>query len=1089
MHVRRPALSGGQPRRLLLPVLLLFAVAESAAAGVGPIPQWIWADAYQRRNDVAYFRRTFELPEGIRKAELRGLADRRMTVFLNGRQVADMTGFREWSVSDVVKHLRPGRNVIAIEGRAESGVGAVLASLRCEDAGGVATTLTTDHTWLATREEIPGWRQLDAGVSGWSDAVSLGLVGSQPWEDPAGDEGDYYQWMQARGTGTASDAAAVRVAPGFHVELLRSSQPGEGSWVSLAFDPKGRLIVGREGKGLLRMTLPARTDKPPAAPGAESPPLTKGGQGGFRATTDVNRGIDPPNPPFARGGEINVEVINDTLEECRGLLFAFGSLYANANNSKALYRLTDSDGDDKFEKVELLHATGGGVGHGRNGLVLGPDNHIYLIHGNDVRLPDNFETADSPVRNYAVDRLEKNHWDRYLFDFQATLPAGHVIRTDRDGKLWELIACGMRNPYGIAFNEDGEMFTFDADNEGDLGLPWYRPTRINHLVSGADFGWRQGSGNRPDWYPDSWPSNLDIGKSSPTGIKFGTRSSFPVRYRRALFILDWSYGRILAIHLTPHGASYRATAENFLEGRPLNVTDLEFGPDGAMYFVTGGRGTQSGLYRVTAEVRGGANREQTAPPLTKGGQGGLQATGEVNRGIDPPSPPLARGGEVEQHAAAARKTRRQLERFHREPNPDAASIAWRHLSSSDPWLRHAARIAIERNPEASRGVNVSPTQPRQGLTLSMALARTGEPSDRWAVMAFLRAFPLRSLDVEQQILALRVWQLSCIRLGVPTAGELAAMVSEVETIYPTGIVPVDRLAGELLAFAKAPSLPARTIPLLAQARSQEESIAYLFLLRNVTNGWTTELREKYFDGLRSAAAAEGGRDVTTFLVSTRIEALTAAPESERAALAKRAASVFAVNGVAGVERSEPSDRATPTRPTVREWQLADFANDLDAVAAGRDFERGKRLFTETKCVACHRFNGEGLPVGPDLRAVGRRFGRRDLLETILNPSKVIDNKFRNVTIVTHAGKTITGRAVTGDETSLVVSTDPLKFDEFVRVPLAEIAEQKASPESPMPTALLNSLTREEIFDLLAYLESDGNRKHGSFAAARRGNDE
>jgi putative heme-binding domain-containing protein len=162
----------------------------------------------------------------------------------------------------------------------------------------------------------------------------------------------------------------------------------------------------------------------------------------------------------------------------------------------------------------------------------------------------------------------------------------------------------------------------------------------------------------------------------------------------------------------------------------------------------------------------------------------------------------------------------------------------------------------------------------------------------------------------------------------------------------------------------------------------------------------------------------------------------------------------------------------------------DFANDLDAVGAGRDFERGKRLFTETKCVGCHRFIDEGLPIGPDLRAVGRRFGRRDLLETILNPSKVIDNKFRNTTIVTQAGKTITGRVVTGDETSLVVSTDPLKFDEFVRVPLAEIAEQKASPVSPMPTGLVNSLTREEIFDLLAYLESDGDRKHASFAARR-----
>jgi putative heme-binding domain-containing protein len=975
-------------------------------------------DAYQRRNDVAYFRRTFQLSEGIRKAELRGLADRRMSVFINGLPVTEMRGHHEWSVSDVTKHLRPGWNVMAIAGHAESGVGAVLASLRCEHANGLVTTLTTDHTWRASRDKSPDWMALDMEDARWSDAASLGLVGSQPWSDPVGDEGDYYQWMQAKGAGTASDAAAVRVMPGFRVELLRSSQPGEGSWVSLTFDPRGRLIVGREGKGLLRMTIPPHHPQP----------LSSEGRG---------------------GNEIKVETINDTLEECRGLLFAFGALYANANNSKALYRLTDADGDDKFETVELLHATGGGVGHGRNALARGPDNNIYLIHGNDVRLPDDFATADSPVRNYAVDRLAKNHWDRYLFDFQGTLPAGHVIRTNRDGKLWELVACGMRNPYGIDFDDDGEMFTFDADNEGDTGLPWYRPTRINHIVSGADFGWRQGSGNRPAWYPDSWPSNLDIGKSSPTGIKFGTRSNFPAPYRRAMFILDWSYGRILAVHLDPHGASYRATAENFLEGRPLNVTDLAFGPDGAMYFVTGGRGTQSGLYRVTVEK---------------------DFKSQISNLKQAPNP-------KDQNAAS--RTRRQLERFHRGVAPDAVNAAWPFLVADDVWLRHAARIAIERQPVSTwRQQALDEKRPTAALTALMALARSGDPADRPAIMRRLQAFSLRSLNVEQQVLALRVWQLSCIRLGAPTADELAAMVNELETIYPSDVVPVNRLAGELLAFAKAPSLPARTIPLVAGARSQEESIAYLFLLRNVADGWTAELREKYFDALRSAAASEGGRDVTTFLVSTRIEALTAAPESARAALAKRLAIGV---GVAGIERSEAP---VPVRPVVREWQLPDLADELDAVGRGRDFERGKRLFTETKCVSCHRFTDEGVPVGPDLRAVGRRFGRRDLLETILNPSKVIDSKFRNVTIVTHAGKTITGRAVTGDETSLIVSTDPLAFDQFVRVPLAEIAEQKASTVSPMPTGLVNTLTTEEIFDLLAYLESDGNRKHVSFAPGR-----
>src|SRR5882762_5146930 len=142
-----------------------------------------------------------------------------------------------------------------------------------------------------------------------------------------------------------------------------------------------------------------------------------------------------------------------------------------------------------------------------------------------------------------------------------------------------------------------------------LGMPWYRPTRINHIVSGGDFGFREGTAKWPNWYHDSLPTTLDIGIGSPTGVRFGTGAKFGQKYQKALYAMDWSYGRIVAVHLTPKGSTYTGTFENFVAPRaltepgakkaPLNVTDLEIGPDGAMYFLTGGRGTQSGLYRVS----------------------------------------------------------------------------------------------------------------------------------------------------------------------------------------------------------------------------------------------------------------------------------------------------------------------------------------------------------------------------------------------------------------------------------------------------------------------------------------------------------
>ena len=128
-------------------------------------------------------------------------------------------------------------------------------------------------------------------------------------------EEDYNQWKRALGTNAATAAEHVTALPGFTVELLRSAQAGEGSWVAMAFDPRGRIVVAREDRGLLRLST-ASAD-------------TSSTQSAWR-----------------------VEIINTNLLECRGLLFAYDALYANANNSKGLFRLRDTDGDDQFDEVK-----------------------------------------------------------------------------------------------------------------------------------------------------------------------------------------------------------------------------------------------------------------------------------------------------------------------------------------------------------------------------------------------------------------------------------------------------------------------------------------------------------------------------------------------------------------------------------------------------------------------------------------------------------------------------------------------------------------------------------------------------------------
>ena len=154
-----------------------------------------------------------------------------------------------------------------------------------------------------------------------------------------------------------------------------------------------------------------------------------------------------------------------------------------------------------------------------------------------------------------------------------------------------MVASGLRNCVDIAINREGEMFTYDSDLEFDIGSPWYRPTRVNHVTSASEFGWRTGSAKWPDYFADSNGAVVDLGPGSPTGISFGHHSNFPGAFQDKLFVCDWTFGTIYTIDLEERGSSYTGTKKEFLSGAPLNISAMRFGPDGHMYFLVGGRNT------------------------------------------------------------------------------------------------------------------------------------------------------------------------------------------------------------------------------------------------------------------------------------------------------------------------------------------------------------------------------------------------------------------------------------------------------------------------------------------------------------------
>jgi hypothetical protein len=133
------------------------------------------------------------------------------------------------------------------------------------------------------------------------------------------------------------------------------------------------------------------------------------------------------------------------------------------------------------------------------------------------------------------------------------------------------------------------------------------------------------------------------------------------------------------------------------------------------------------------------------------------------------------------------------------------------------------------------------------------------------------------------------------------------------------------------------------------------------------------------------------------------------------------------------------------------------------------------LFSETGCFRCHRIAGSGGIIGPDLTGVGRRFTEKDLLEAIIEPNRVISDQYRAAIFTLTDGKSITGHIADMQKDRWSVITNMLRPRNYTQINPDKIEQIEPSPISMMPTGLLDTLTREEILDLLSYLRADRDR--------------
>jgi putative heme-binding domain-containing protein len=829
----------------------------------------------------------------------------------------------------------------------------------------------------------------------------------------------------AIGANVATPISNIKTLPDFKVELLYSVPGGDqGSWVNLCSDDKGRLYASDQYGGLFRFKAPA-----------------------------AGQVLKPED----------LQKVPAEIRAVNGMLFAFGALYVGVNDYEkkipsGLYRITDSNNDDMPDKVEMLREFDSSGDHGVHAIVPTPDGKsLYLITGNNAVLKEGPKAGapdSSPVAKlWGDDHLLTRMPDGRGHNRHVMAPGGIIYRLDPDGKNMEIFASGFRNIFDAGVNRDGELFTYDADMEYDFNTSWYRPTRVNHVVSGGEYGWRNGAGKYPEFYYDNLPATLNIGPGSPTGTTFGYGAKFPGKYQEAFYVLDWSWGKIYAVHLKPSGSTYTATKEEFVTGGPLPVSDAIIGKDGAMYFTIGGRRVQSGLYRVSY-----TGKEDTSPLM---------------------------------HAAVVdsqRDLRHSLEAFQGKQDSKAVETAWPHLSSEDRYIRAAARTVLEHQPlagwqaKALAETNVTAQlEALLSLTRATGVCPTHRAADhvvnaaiRDSILAALLKHDFAKLTAEQRLAYVRLTEIVLHRFGNPDDTTVAAIIAKLDPSFPADNFELNWLLIETLAHLQASSVAAKGMALIAAAESQEPQVEYARSMRFLKTGWTAELRKQQLEWFLKAANYKGGSSFNIFIEFIRkdtLETFTPAETAQFAELiAKKPVIKSAIENVGAMFVGR-----TPTM-----WTMEELSKAAETGMHGRNFDTGRKMFSGAACYTCHRFGNAGGMTGPDLTGAGGRYSPHDLLDQIINPSKVINEQFAPIIVTKNNGEILSGVVVNLSGDGVTLNTDLSDPNQRVNVDRKEVKSIEPSTVSLMPPMLLAMLKKEEVLDLLAYVLSGGNKDHAMF---------